>query len=273
MKNPLAIRRSDFLSPAVAVAIGLTGLSHGASIILVTQDEVRDADLVNHLTSLGHSVSTGSYATLDTNAGDVAALNAADLVMVSRNTNSGDYASNADEVAAWDALATTVLLGNSYISRSNRWNWIGTEAIQTDYGLDISAPPGTTEVHPFFDGLTPGTIGDPAISGMDKYNFSTSSDLPDGGSVLGDGLTIGVRNNASFQNVVVASWAAGEVTGSGNPLGNDRYFYATPEDFSNYTANGVLLLNNIVATAIPEPSSAVLALPAVLGLLVRRRRH
>ncbi|GAA5484757.1 hypothetical protein [Haloferula sargassicola] len=251
----------------------LVGAAHAASLVLVTGDAGRDADLVAHLESLGHTVTTGAYGAIDTNPSEVAALNSADLVIISRNTNSGDYASGATEVAAWDSLTTPVLLGNAYIARNNRWSYVDTALIQADYGNDISAPSGTATVHPLFAGLTPNTIADPAISGLEKYSFSSSSDIPDGGTVMGDGMTIGVRNNISFQNVIVASWEAGGMTGSGNPLGSDRYFYALPEDFSSFDANGVQLLDNIVdATLVPEPGAAVLTLTFFVAAGLKRRR-
>ena len=271
-------RKSSTLQPLLlplALQACLLSPSQSATITLVTGDVAREAPLIAHLEAQGHSVVTGAFGALDTTASDVTALNSADLVIISRNTNSGDYASNATEVAIWDGLATPVLLGNAYISRNNRWSMVNTAAIQVDYGFDLSAPTGTTTVHPFFTGMTPNTIADPAISGLDKYSFSVSSDIPDGGTVMGDGMTIAVRNNASFQNVIVATWAAGEMTGSGNVLGDDRFFYAMPEDFANFDANGVRLLDNIVNTAlgapVPEPGTLALVIPAALGFLRRRR--
>ncbi|MBB5353172.1 hypothetical protein HNR46_003426 [Haloferula luteola] len=263
-KTLLAASLGALLAPSV----------QAASVVLVTQDTVRDADLITHLESLGHTVTTGAYSALPDNPGDVSTLEAADLVIVSRNTNSGDYATDAAEVAAWDNLSTTVLLGNSYISRNNRWNWISTANLQLDYALDISGPVGTATVHPFYNGLTPTLIGDPAISGLEKYSFTVGagSDLPDGGGVLGSGVTIGVRNNASIPNVILASWEIGGSTGSGNLLAGDRYFYAMPEDFSNFLPNGVQILDNIVATAVPEPSILLLGSLIGAGWIVRRRR-
>ncbi len=262
-------------TPFFLIALCLAGAAPAASVVVVTGDAVRDGDLVSHLQSLGHTVATGGYATIESNPADVATLNAADLVIVTRNTNSGNYADGTLEVAAWDSLTTPVVLGNAYIARNNRWSYVNTDLIQVDYGNDLSAPPGTATVHPLFSGLIGNTIADPAISGLEKYSFSSSSDIPDGGTVMGDGMTIAVRNNINFQNVIVASWEAGGTTGSGNTLGDARYFYALPEDFSNFTSNGVQLLDNIVGAAlgVPEPTVPVLGLPLLLGAVARRRRR
>lgn len=265
-----------------AVVCAFPVCSEGASIALVTQDAARDADLIAHLEAAGHTVSTGGYSALDTTPADIATLNSADLVLVSRNSNSGDYASNVDEVAAWDSLTAPVILGNAYISRSNRWSWVSTEAIQTDYGLDTSAPVGTSTTHPYYAGALPNEDyltdpgASPPISGLMKYRPSNSTDIPDGGAVMGDGVTIGVRNNASLPNVYIASWNAGEMTGSGNVLGSDRVFYALPEDYSNFQPAGITIFDNIVNSTlgIPEPSSLMIlglcGLAAAVGVRSRR---
>lgn len=270
------------LALALLVAVcGYSACSQGANIMLATQDAARDADLIAHLESLGHAVTTGSFSELDTTPADIATLNTADLVVVTRNTNSGDYASNAEEVAAWDSLTSPLVLGNGYISRNTRWSWVDTGNIQENYGLDISAPVGTTSTHPFLAGALPNEDfltdpgASPAISGLMKYRPSSSTDIPDGGGVMGDGDTIAVRNNASVPNVYIASWNASEMTGSGNVLGGDRVFYALPEDFSNFQPAGITIFDNIVNSTlgIPEPSSlAILSMFGLAGAVAFRSR-
>lgn len=269
------------LLASVSGACGNAG--QAASIILVTNAPATEAPLIEHLTgTLGHTVTTGTYSALDTNATQVAELNAADLVIISRNGNSGDYANNASEIAAWDAITTPLLLGNGFVARANRWNWVGPNLapdMQENYGFDISAPTGTMSIHPFFAGALPnedhlnGGAGSPPISGLAKYRPSSSTDIPNGGTALGDGLVIGVRNNASFQNVYLASWAEGELTGSGNLLGSKRVFYALPENFSNFQPAGITILNNVVgAMLVPEPATYLTVIPALMGLIYLKRR-
>ena len=55
-------------------------------------------------------------------------LNSADFIIVSRNTNSGDY-NNGTEGDQWDAITTDLLLGSAYLTRSNRWGWVDTTGI------------------------------------------------------------------------------------------------------------------------------------------------
>jgi hypothetical protein len=274
-----------FSTLALLASVSLAGgsTSQAAAIILVTNAPATEAPLIAHLTgTLGHTVTTGTYSALDTNATQVAELNAADLVIVSRNGNSGDYASNATEVAAWDAITTPLLLGNGFVARANRWNWVGPNLapdMQENYGFDISAPTGTLSIHPFFAGALTnedhlnGGVGSPPISGLEKYRPSTSTDIPNGGTALGDGVVIGVRNNASFQNVYLASWAEGELTGSGNLLGCKRVFYALPETFASFQPAGITILDNVVGSLlVPEPATYLTVIPALMGLIYLKRR-
>lgn len=271
------------LAVLASVTIASASVGQAASIVLVTNSTSTDAGLIDHLTTtLGHTVTTGSYTSLDTNATQVAQLNAADLVIMSRNGSSNDYANNAAEIAAWDAISTPIILGNGFVARGNRWNWVGPNGapdMQENYTLDISAPPGTLSVHPFFAGALTnddhldGGPGSPPISNIAKYRPSNSTDIPNGGTALGGGVVIGVRNNASIQNVYLASWAEGELTGSGNLLGSKRVFYALPENFSNFQPAGITILNNVVgAMLVPEPATYLTVIPALMGLIYLKRR-
>jgi len=53
----------------------------------------------------------------------IATLNAADLVIVSRNSNSGDY-DDDDEIAQWNAITSPLILSSTHIVRNSRWNWV-----------------------------------------------------------------------------------------------------------------------------------------------------
>src|SRR5690606_11003120 len=102
--------------------VGLTGVGNAAIVVLVTQDATRDTPLVEFLENYrGYDMTVGAFASLDSTPGDVDTLNMADLIIVSRNTSSGNYATNTAEIAAWDGLTTPLLLGNAFIARNDRW--------------------------------------------------------------------------------------------------------------------------------------------------------
>lgn len=243
------------LTALLSIALTAAGFGNAADFVLVTDDAAADAPLINHLENyMGHTVtSTGSFIDLQPGSAEVATLNAADMVIVSRTTGSGNY-DTTDVVAAWDSLTVPLLLGNGWITRNNRWMWVDTDAMQEDYDGDISDPVGDTETDPLFANLVPDTgdlIGGPPISGIAKYDWTSDSDLPNSGVILGNGEIIGVRNYAAQPNIIVASWDAGQMTGSGNVLGGNRYFYAMPQSWSSFRNNGVPLFENILGQEFP----------------------
>jgi len=91
-----------------------------------------DQAWVDLLEAQGHTVDyNGRYwRTLDNDK--IAALNAADLIIVSRNSNSGDY-DDGDEVAQWNSVTTPIILQAMHIIRSSRWRWLdSTSTISRD---------------------------------------------------------------------------------------------------------------------------------------------
>jgi hypothetical protein len=69
------------------------------------------------------------YTTLD--ATKLATLEDADLIIVSRTSNSGGYVDD-DEVTQWNSIGTPLILMNAYLTRSSRWQWIDSTDI-TEY--------------------------------------------------------------------------------------------------------------------------------------------
>jgi len=70
----------------------------------------------------GTVAGTSYWETLDPNK--LAALDAADLIIVGRDCNSSGMATDATEVAAWTNVKAPVMLMSSYIAANNRWKWI-----------------------------------------------------------------------------------------------------------------------------------------------------
>jgi len=78
-------------------------------------------------------------------------LNAADLIIVSRLTNSGSY-HWGNESAQWNSVKTPLLLMSAYFARNNRWNWVNSETA-TNNTPNIFAEAIYPE-HPVFRGVT-----------------------------------------------------------------------------------------------------------------------
>jgi hypothetical protein len=72
------------------------------------------------LESLGHTVSVqrGNWTALDT--GKIATLNAADLIIISRCTSSGNYNNDATEITQWSGLTAPILNLAGHFVRNNR---------------------------------------------------------------------------------------------------------------------------------------------------------
>src|SRR5512133_2610092 len=116
-----------------------------ANIIWVPDDKngtstPSDIGFVNLLKAQGYNVDyqgqggTGSpgyqsWRTLD--ATKIATLNAADLIILSRDLDSGSYASNTTEVTQWNGITKPNLMLIAHVARNDRWQWVETTG-QTD---------------------------------------------------------------------------------------------------------------------------------------------
>ena len=78
----------------------------------------------------GASLGNGYWRTLD--AAKIARLNAADLVIISRCTDSGSY-DDGQERTQWNSITTPLILMGVHISRSSRWLWVHSNSL-TDNG-------------------------------------------------------------------------------------------------------------------------------------------
>ena len=142
----------------------LSSAVQAANIIWVSDNKngtnaPSDIGFVNLLKAQGYNVDyqgqggTGtpgyqSWRTLD--ATKIAALNAADLIILSRDLSSGDYASNATEVTQWNGITKPVLMLIAHVARNDRWQWVET-AGQTDGSPALQA---VKTDHFIFNGVT-----------------------------------------------------------------------------------------------------------------------
>lgn len=219
-------RKLIFLT--LAFAFCLTSLANAANIIWVSDfyDDKGDGapddqGWVALLEAQGHTV---DY-TMGASAGDgywrelddskIAALNAADLIIISRNSSSGDY-DDGDEPAQWNSVTTPLMLHTAWIVRSSRWKWLDTTTLLdiSDVVVDILAAD-----HPIFAGVaspvqvTDGAVGlltAPDITGVDAGN----------GTLLAKVADVDVA--------CIIEWEAGVefYPGSGEIAGGPRMFFA-----------------------------------------------
>jgi len=214
-------------------------------------------------------VTVGSFTNAHNDAGQQAILEAADLIIIGRMTNSGDYDSTG-EPEYWNALDVPILLHSAYLVRSSRLSWLeGDQGNYSSSSVNIIAP-----YDPLLHGV-PQTGGTVTLydGGAGTYQISNA----DGTGILGTILA-----TAPDLDVAIARWSGDEAlywSGSdeGGP-GNPRVFWGTPgsDDWLSVhlTADGRQLLTNVVTSLMPTPEPTTLTLTGIgLVALVRRRRR
>jgi len=197
---------------------------------------VDDLEWVDILEAEGYAVDNSeSYVDLDD--AKIAALNAADLIIVSRNSNSGDY-DDGDEIAQWNAITTPIINSSTHIVRSSRWKFFDSTSL-------LNLAPATMV-------LADGT----EVSGINEAVGPTSfiDAAPGNGTVLatGDGLPW------------IVEWEAGVeyYDGAGQIAGGTRVFFAAGTQESadplvgrgemNLTADGLVIFLNAVEMLVTQ---------------------
>ena len=86
---------------------------------------VDDFELRDLLEAEGYKVDyqPGNWTELDD--AKIAALNAADLVIISRTTASGDY-NNGDEPTQWNSITSPMIVSSTHLVRNSRWKLLDT---------------------------------------------------------------------------------------------------------------------------------------------------
>lgn len=257
---------NEALTPGAIGRLYTYGILKPAKIIVVSDAVDKNADgiqddqgLVDWLTAEGHTVDfrPDNWNALDPNK--IAELNAADLIVISRSANTGDYDDSADEIAAWNAITTPILNLHAYMARNNRWKWINSATATNNTGSPMMQVLDPN--HPVFAGLTrsPRDPNDPnsprdLISVVDSTvgagitSFIASLDMGNG-KLLAKAIT--------GDYAWIAEWQPGVefYAGSGQIAGGKRLLFcagaqevdATLQGAFNLTAEGQEMLRNGIA--------------------------
>jgi len=105
----------------------------------------------------------------------IAALNAADLVIISRTTNSGDYAADDTEIAQWNSIAAPMIVSSTHLVRSSRWKLLDTTGTPT--GAPMMDLADGTQIQAIDD-----TVGLSSFADIDAANVGNGVLLASGGS-------------------------------------------------------------------------------------------
>lgn len=247
-----------------AILLLQAGIVRAAEIIVVTENVDRDLDrieddqeLIDWLVAEGHSVDVRRNNWMILDSDKIDDLNAADLIIVSRLTNSGIY-KHGDEPTQWNSVTTPLLLMNPYFARNIRWNWISSWMVTND------TPDIYTEAvnpnHPIFSGVSLMTMDSPdqnaqvnivqvidPLVGTGITSFFGSMDM-------GNGRLI--AKPAGLDMAWIAEWDAGVefYENSGQFTGGKRMlFCAGTQEIGNMrqgefnlTAEGRQMLHNAI---------------------------
>jgi hypothetical protein len=245
-----------------------------ANIILVTETLDVDADgvrddkgLEDWLVAEGYSVEAtpGKWTVLDPNK--IAALNAADLVLISRATSSGNYDDSAEEIASWNAVTTPILNLTAYLVRNNRWKWVN------------NATATSTTVAPLLMAVD---LNHPVFAGvmLDQDGIAEVLDATVGTGITSFISTLDMGNGKLIAQAIggdlawIAEWPAGVeyYAGAGQYAGGKRMLLcagtqeagATPQGAFNLNEAGRQLLRNAIGYLLaPEPPLKVIYVTSV----------
>jgi len=224
----------------VVLVLGLPYSGWGTTnIIIVTNNPGDEADYTPFLKSiLGYDITVEAEDDkyIDPlGAAAKADLSAADLIIVSRRTSSGNFDA---EIEFWNGLATPIILHSAFLIGDSRWRWMrgGNE------NVDMTHVGVVARNDPIFNGVT--IVGDQVkifsslVKGLDVSNQDSA----------GNGTKIATP--AGSGKVMVARWDAGieYYSGSGQITGGPRIFFGmrTDEFFPFVTDDGKKMLENAV---------------------------
>ncbi len=238
------------LSLALALVLLAAGSAAQAGVVVwVTENtdsssppSPDDSGWTDLLAAEGHAVSR-VYAR-DLTPALIDQMNAADLVIVSRDTDSGNY-TQGSEVADWNAITAPLMLQSQYLVRNNRWKWLNTDR-NPGTGDGVLEVVDTT--HPIFQGIT--------LDPGDQLDLATSSTPLGGTTDVGNGQLLAV--DPDNDNVAIAFWDTGTefYSGSGQTAGGPRMFFGAGNDGNpkggyNLTSAGQTVFLNSVNFLAP----------------------
>ena len=217
---------------------------HSAEIVWVGGDlTYQGTNYTSHLVNdLGHTVTNRfDLETLD--AGKLADLNAADLVIMGRHlTFPRDYA-DSGEPTQWNGVTTPILNLSTWLCRKDHWDWLDSTRVlgNLDETLTVleSSDPAFTGM-----GLTPGSVLEAYIARLDFLAF-----MPNTGS--GTQVAKTTTNDIPW----IVRWEPGapfHPTSTQAPSGTRVYFSAPPR-FAFLTAEGRQIFDNLVESLINPP--------------------
>ncbi len=244
--------------PAEGLIIWATFGDNGAELELTDPDskffgQPNEFGFIRLLQAAGYGVAVrdaGVNGYNDSDGGpNVSEANSADLIILARNNNSGQYILNN---AAWNSIETPIISMSPYVIRNSRLGWL---------------PAGQEDLNEFsFADWEVADGSDPAFTGLDIasdeiIDFSRGSTSVNTGTAdLGNGSLVAF-SAGTLTTPTMARWQAGVpfFTGGATPAGPRMLFVAgsggvnpSPGSY-NLTELGEAMLLNVVDDFVPDP--------------------
>lgn len=268
------IKRFIPLSLVLALCLTLP-VSATYNIVWVSEETDLDGDgimddqgWVDLLTSLGYSVDVqrNNWQTLDDAKIDT--LNSADLIIISRSTDSENYI-NGDEAEMWNSVTAPIISSNTQLATSSDWGWIDSTTLINDIGSPQLS---------IYDGIPP-IFSDVQIDVLDETIGSGNTTFINTADV-GNGTLIATVEG--YDAVWITEWQSGTefYNGADQYAGGRRMLFiagtqegsGTPQGAYNLTSEGERVFLNAVTYMIPEPATVVLLGLGGLILLQHRKK-
>ena len=200
------------------------------NIAFVTDDPTGDAGYITLLQDKGHTVEAeqGKYNNLD--AAGAATLNGFDLVIISRNTNSGNF--DVSIAGIWATVTKPVLNMSSYVARSTRLQFFDSPNQDEAGGTKITVQDSS---HPIFKGIALESDNTVAVTASNLHVIVSND--------AGNGKLLGLTGDGS--NATIAEWDANTAAYTGGTVfPSKRMFLAgTGGGFTYNDAGSQLFLN------------------------------
>ncbi len=213
-------------------------------VILVSQNSNGPDPLIDFINSNFANVDSIETATFSNGA--PTGLDSTDIVVFSRNTNSGSYDDSANEIDGWNQLPNAILMLNPFILRTTRFGWVNTTVSNQEFS---SAGSETTVTSagansPLFNQITI-----PTNDTVDLYEIPTPISGAAANAALGGGTLLAT----SGSGLSLIRYRAGDALanpsttgGTATTHGGDRIFLALDGSGSinSLTTNGQTVLRN-----------------------------
>jgi hypothetical protein len=214
------------------------------NIVIATNNAANEAGTVAALQAAGHTVTVAASTYENLTAAGVTALNGFDLVIISRNNNSGAHGTNVDVRANWMSVTKPVLIMSPYVARTSRL-----QLFSTDGGIDGGGTSATAVVenHPIFTGIEL-TAGNTGVLTTSTLNTPDTAGVGNGTLIATDGT-----------NAVLAEWDANTEFYAGSSTAQGKRMYMAASSPGAYAFNEIgtkLFLNTIqyiVSGVVPSP--------------------